>query len=164
MFSYKSRQNREPTSGLEPLTSSNYEFASVCSSASYCVRELRLSLRFWTIWQSHFVQCVPARISTVAVHSWPSIRARDELFGVGEEMTEVGVRRVTHGLEERIVGCHNDPVPAPSARALGPLLLCFSSPRWWVLAQPQRDVQPAASYPTLALQRAVHALYRSVGR
>jgi hypothetical protein len=49
---------------------SSYEFACVRSSLFYCVRELRLVRRFSTIWQSHFVHCVPVRISLVAVHGW----------------------------------------------------------------------------------------------
>src|SRR5688572_18266708 len=46
---------------------SSYEFACVRSSPYWCVRLLRLFRRFSTIWQSHFVHCVPVRISPVAV-------------------------------------------------------------------------------------------------
>ena len=57
----------------------------------------------------HFVQGVPARTNPVAVHAWPSTRARDEASGVDEGMTEAGVvvERVCLDLEELIVGRHS---------------------------------------------------------
>jgi hypothetical protein len=62
-----SHKSREPTSGLEPLSCCSYEFACVHTSPYWCVRKLRLFRGFWVIWGHHFVQCVPARISPVAV-------------------------------------------------------------------------------------------------
>ena len=64
------------------------------SILSYCVRELRLFMRIFVIHGSRFVHCVPVRISPVAVHSWPSTRARDEVSGVTRGMIEAGVGRV----------------------------------------------------------------------
>jgi hypothetical protein len=56
---------------------------------------IRLFVRFLMIWRSRFVQCVPAGISPVAVrvavHACSAIRARGEVRGVGEGMSEVGV-------------------------------------------------------------------------
>jgi hypothetical protein len=59
------------------------------------------------IWRSHFVHCVLARTSPVAVrvalHSWSATRARDEASGVGQGMTEAGIvsrRCVSLNLEE----------------------------------------------------------------
>jgi hypothetical protein len=46
---------------------SSYEFACARSSASLCVRELRLFMRFLMIRRSRFVHCVLVRISPVAV-------------------------------------------------------------------------------------------------
>ena len=47
------------------------------------------------IWRSHFVHCILARTSPVAVrvavHAWSSIGARDEVCGVGKGMSEVSV-------------------------------------------------------------------------
>src|SRR5215207_570575 len=82
-FSLQIAIKREPTSGLEPLTSSLYEFACARSSPCYCVREWRLFMRFSGIWRHHFVHCVLACISPVAVrvavHAGSSIRARGEV-------------------------------------------------------------------------------------
>jgi hypothetical protein len=85
------RHNKEPTSGLEPLTSSLYEFACRRANPFLCVRKWRLFRRFWVIWACNFVHCVPVRTSPVAVHAWSDIRARGEVCGVGEGMSEVGV-------------------------------------------------------------------------
>jgi hypothetical protein len=81
-FTYKSAQNREPTSGLEPLSCSSYEFACGRSSPYWCVRKMRLSMRFSMIRWRRFVHSVPVRISPVAVrlqyasgpHSVPGTR------------------------------------------------------------------------------------------
>jgi hypothetical protein len=47
------------------------------------------------IWRYRFVHCVPVRIregcGTVAVHAWSSLRAEDEVCGVGQGKTEVDV-------------------------------------------------------------------------
>src|SRR5215203_6250870 len=66
--SYKLVKNKEPTSGLEQLSCSSYEFACVYSSPCWCVRKLRLFGRFSMIWRSPFVPSVPVRISPVAVN------------------------------------------------------------------------------------------------
>src|SRR5215207_640033 len=83
-FSLQIAIKREPTSGLEPLTCSSYEFACARSSPSYCVRELHLFRGFWVVRRCRFVHCVPARTSPVAVrvavHTWSAIRARDNRF------------------------------------------------------------------------------------
>ena len=64
------------------------------------------------IWRLRFVHRVPVRTSPVAVrvavHSWASIRARDDVSGAGKGMTEVGVGRVPSAPKEPIVGRHND--------------------------------------------------------
>ena len=60
-------EKREPTSELEPLTCSSYEFGCVRTSPYCCVRKSRLFRRFSLIWRSPFVHCVPVRISPVAV-------------------------------------------------------------------------------------------------
>jgi hypothetical protein len=53
------------------------------------------------IFRSRFVQCVPVRISPVAVrvavHRWSATRARDEVSGVRQGMTKVGARLVPQG-------------------------------------------------------------------
>jgi hypothetical protein len=58
------------------------------------------------IWRYQFVHCVLVRISTVAEHSWPAIRGRDEVCGVGQGTTEVDVEvgRVCLDLKDLIVG------------------------------------------------------------
>src|SRR5918995_21576 len=61
----------------------SYEFACVHTSPSYCVRELRLFMRFSMLWRYRFIHRVPGRISPVAVHAWSSIRALDEVPGLG---------------------------------------------------------------------------------
>jgi hypothetical protein len=66
-FPCKSTRKREPTSGLEPLTCSTYEFACAHPSPYWCVRDLCLFRGFSMIWRYRFVHCVPARISPVAV-------------------------------------------------------------------------------------------------
>ena len=45
------------------------------------------------ILRSRFVHCVPACISPVAVHAGSSIRARDEVCGLGQGTSEVDVGR-----------------------------------------------------------------------
>jgi hypothetical protein len=51
-------------------------------------------------------QCVSEK---VAVHGWSATRARDEVYGVGQRTTEVGVvvGRVCLDLEELVVGQHS---------------------------------------------------------
>ena len=44
-FTCKSQQNKGPTSGLEPLTCSSYEFACVHTSPYWCVRQFGLFRR-----------------------------------------------------------------------------------------------------------------------
>jgi hypothetical protein len=87
-------------------------------------------MRFSMIWRYHFVQCVPVRISPVAVpvavHSWPSTRARDEVSGVGWRMTEVGVELILQGPQSAIVARHKATVSASSASG-GPYS-CVSLP------------------------------------
>jgi hypothetical protein len=62
-------------------------------------------------------QCVSEK---VAVHAWPAIRARDEVCGLGQRTTEVGVvGLVSMDLEELIVGRHS--------RCDGPLQLAPDS-------------------------------------
>jgi hypothetical protein len=79
-FPCKSRENREPTSGLEPLYCSSYEFACGRSSPSWCVRESRLFRRFSTIWACCFVHCVPVRISPVAGNPFEQTQVADLLI------------------------------------------------------------------------------------
>ena len=57
----------EPTSGLEPLTCSSYEFACARSSASLCVRKLPCLCGFSVDLANCFVHCVLACTSPVAV-------------------------------------------------------------------------------------------------
>jgi hypothetical protein len=58
---------REPTSGLEPLTRSSYEFACVRSMAFYHVRRIGLSMDFSAYRRQSCVRCVLACTSPVAV-------------------------------------------------------------------------------------------------
>ena len=103
---------REPTSVLEPLTFSRYEFACTRSRASYCVRFFGLFMGFWALLARLFVHCVLACTSPVAVlvavHAWSATRARDEVCGLGQGTTAVGVvGRVCLDLEELIAGQHS---------------------------------------------------------
>jgi hypothetical protein len=64
-FSCKSQQNKEPTSGLEPLTCSSYEFACVHASLYWCVRFWACLCGFrWIggVGLSIVYQCVSARL------------------------------------------------------------------------------------------------------
>jgi hypothetical protein len=56
------------------------------------------------IWRSHFVHCVLARTSPVAVHSWSATRARDEAADVGEVVRQANLGHPAEGLEELLVG------------------------------------------------------------
>ena len=60
-------KKKEPTSGLEPLTCSSYEFACVRSSPYWCVRKLRLFRGFSVCQSQSCVRCVLACTSPVAV-------------------------------------------------------------------------------------------------
>jgi hypothetical protein len=70
-------------------------------------------MRFSVLLARLFVHCVLACTSLVAVrvavHAWPTTRARDEVCGVGEGTTVVGavVGRVCLDPEELIVGQHS---------------------------------------------------------
>jgi hypothetical protein len=88
---------------------SSYEFACVGSSPYWCVRESSLSMRFSACRSQPCVHCVPACISPVAVHAWPSTCARVEASRVGQGRTEVGVGHVPPELgKETLVGRLND--------------------------------------------------------
>jgi hypothetical protein len=96
--------------------------------------------------------------STVAVHAWSSIRARDEVPGIGQGMIEVGVGLVPQGPQATIVGRLNVAVLASSARALckGLANLCpaarsqRTSPgllRHLLSATPEHTTHPRALLP-----------------
>jgi hypothetical protein len=150
------REKREPTSGLEnrlPIGSS-YEFACVRTNPYWCVRKLRLFRRFSMVWRYHFVHCVPARISPVAVrvavHSWSAPRARDEVCAVGQGTTEVDMWRVSLGLEGlssavTTISCQ------PPRRGVGPLLFGFRFPSVASQVAATARRARAASSPSLPL-------------
>jgi len=83
----------EPTSGLEPLTCSSYEFACVRSSPYWGVRKLRLFMRFSMIRWSRFVHCVLVRISPVAVRQRSPLSAGDEAAAIAEVVRQASVGR-----------------------------------------------------------------------
>jgi hypothetical protein len=60
-------KNKEPTSGLEPLTPAHYEFACARSSLYSRVRRLRLFRGFLAFLANLLVDCVLACTSPVAV-------------------------------------------------------------------------------------------------
>jgi hypothetical protein len=64
------KKGGEPTSGLEPLTCSSYEFACVRSSLYWCVRKLRIFGWFSVLLTRLFVHRVLACTSQVAVNPW----------------------------------------------------------------------------------------------
>jgi hypothetical protein len=95
--------NREPTSGLEPLIQSLYEFACARPSPYWYVRFFGLFMQFSTVWRSHFVHCVPASLSPAAVQLQyvrrPRYRVRQD--GLEEQVVVEGLNDLA---SDKIVG------------------------------------------------------------
>jgi hypothetical protein len=104
----------EPTSGLEPLTSSHYESACTRSSLSWCVQLPRLYMRF-SAWRSQsYFRCVPARISAVEVHAWASTPTQGRTVSGLEKAGGRGLQQMHYGSgSERESTCGPMVRPAP---------------------------------------------------